>query len=164
MRMLSFIAVVVTSCVLVAIISFLTLNWLQKRKQHRQLEQLLDDIQERQNSRKNRLSRKLTRQFDMPEDEAQGISEQLIGAEKLFLQHYIGQLLTQKPSDIVYDHLCELLDDYLNRLPHQNKDSAKAAKTQQSASDPEIASVAPETDPAENSNAIPEPDWGDVFD
>lgn len=162
--MLSFIAVVVTSCVLVAIISFLTLSWLQKRKQHRQLEQLLDDIQERQNIRKNRLSRKFMRQFDMSENDAQGISEQLIAAEKLFLQRYIGQFLTQKPSDIVYDQLCELLDDYLNRLPHQNKDSSEAAKIRQTASDPEIASVAPETDSAENSNAIPEPEWGDVFD
>ncbi|MCK9607874.1 MAG: hypothetical protein M0R33_15630 [Methylomonas sp.] len=156
-----------TSFVLVAIISFLTLSWFKKRKQHRQLEQLLNEIEETQNSRKTKLSQKLTLQFEMTENDAQGVSEQLIGAEKLFLQQYIDQLLNQKPSAIVYDQVCELLDYYLDSLALQNTDSSQTSNTTQPiSSDAEITHITaePQPKPTEKPDAKPEPDWGDVFD
>lgn len=164
MRMQLFMSVLLTSFVLVAIISALTLSWFKKRKQNRQLEQLLDEIKEAQNSRKTKLSRKLTRQFDMTETDAQGVSEQLIGAEKLFLQQYFDQLLKQKPSDIVYVQLCELLDYYLNSVALQNTDLSQTSNTTQPiASDEEITYTAEKPKPESTENK-PEPDWGDVFD
>ncbi|WP_148261948.1 hypothetical protein [Methylomonas methanica] len=161
--MILFTSVLVTTFVLLTIISFLALSWFKKRKQHQQLETLLNEIKERQNSRKNKLSRKFARQFDMAEKDAQEISDKLISAEKLFLQQYIDQLLKQKPSDVVYDQLCELLDHYLISLPNQNKETSQN-KSQHTSSQEELTSSTPEPASTENTEAISEPDWGDVFD
>ncbi|MCQ8103093.1 hypothetical protein NP590_03145 [Methylomonas sp. SURF-2] len=153
--------VTVTGLVLFTIIGFLCYSWYIKRQQHKQLEHLLDEIRERQNSRKNKLSRKLGRHFKLSESDAQGISSQLIGAEKLFLKHYIDQLLQQKPNDIVYDQLCELLDYYLNKLTSQ-------PRATDSSTSPDGANTIDAKENAKDSttgeNTIPEPDWGDVFD
>lgn len=157
-------AITVTCLVLLAIVSFLYISWRTKRKQHRQLEQLLDEIGERQNSRKNKLSRKLGRHFNMPESDVQGITEQLIGAEKLFLQQYIDQLFRQQPNDIIYDQLCELLDCYLNRLMAPGGDSSQSSdKAHPRAATDELAAIKAD-DFTENPLTSPEPDWGDVFD
>lgn len=163
MRMILFTSVVVTTFVLLTIIGFLASSWFKKRKQHQQLEKLLDEIKERQNSRKNKLSRKFARHFDMTEKAAQEISDKLISAEKLFLQQYIDQLLKQKPSDVVYDQLCELLDFYLNSLPNQDK-GASQNTPQHTASQEELTPSTPDPVSNENAEAVPEPDWGDVFD
>lgn len=156
--------VAVTGLVLLAITSFLYLSWQTKRQQHRQLEQLLDEIKERQNSRKNKLSRKLSRHFNLTETDAHGVSDQLLGAEKVFLQHYIDQLLQQKPNDIVYDQLCELLDCYLSKLTPQAY-SGDSSPTPDLAPPIAATKVTKETNDAiATQNASPEPDWGDVFD
>lgn len=163
MRMMLFTSVLVTTFVLLTIISFLTVSWIKKRKQHQQLEKLLDEIKERQTSRKNKLSRKFERHFDMAEKEAQQLSDKLIGAEKLFLHQYIEQLLQQKPTDVVYDQLCELLDYYLNSLPCHDKGASQDTSQHTAAQEEPTPST---LDPVSNENteAIPEPDWGDVFD
>lgn len=162
MRMLLLMGVLVTTLVLLAIIGFLSVSWFKKRKQHRQLEQLLDEIKERQDTRKNKLARKFARHFDMGENDAQGISEQLIGAERRFLQQYIDQLLKQKPSDIVYDQLCDLLDYYLNSLVPRGKDASQPAETADTA--PPVGEMTANEQAAGETQNTPEPDWGDVFD
>ena len=153
---------IVTTLVLLGIGIFLYLSWRKKHRLHLHLVELLDEITDQQSKRKNRLLRRFTDKLNLPHSDAQPITEQLIGAEKLFLQQVMEQCLQQTPNEQLYLQLCELLDIYFNQLIGLKSaqavanDSASETNTVEETPAQEVHLV--------NPDAPPEPDWGDVFD
>lgn len=157
-------SVIITTLVLSIIGIFLYVSWRKKHHSHLQLVELLDDITDQQSKRKNRLLRRFTDKLNLSHSDAQPIAEQLIAAEKLFLQQMMEQCLQQKPSEQIYEQLCELLDTYFNQLislKDSPTDAPKKATNENNTEDP-VASR--EDQQPLNPDAPPEPDWGDVFD
>lgn len=152
-------SIIMTTLVLLSVGIFLYVSWRKRQHVHAQLVELLDDITEQQSKRKNRLLRRFTDKLNLPPSDANPIAEQLIGAEKLFLQQMMAQFLQQKPNEQLYEQLCELLDTYFHQLIGLKNSSAAA--TDKNAV-PETATIAEA--PPLNPDAPPEPDWGDVFD
>ena len=154
---------IVTTLVLSGIGIFLYVSWRKKQRFHLLLVELLDDITDQQTKRKNRLLRRFTDKLNLNKNDAEPITEQLISAEKLFLQQMMEQLLQQKPNEQLYEQLCELLDTYLNQLitiKHSPTQPATKTATLEHAAE---ATTTEETQP-DNPDAPAEPDWGDVFD
>ena len=156
-------SVIVTTLVLSGIGIFLYVSWRKKQRFHLQLVELLDDITDQQTKRKNRLLRRLTDKANIDKNDAEPLAEQLIGAEKLFLQQMMEQLLQQKPNQQLYEQLCELLDTYFNQLitiTHSpTQPATKTATVEQCAE-----ATTTEEIQQDNPDAPAEPDWGDVFD
>lgn len=151
-----FISALLTAMVLLAISGFLYFGWRKKRKLHRHLEQLLNDVNDQQVIRKGQLTRRLQQSLSVSPEAAQRLSRDLLGAEKLFLQQCTAQLLQHKLDENFYAQLCELLDCYLNSLAQDNNSATQTSET-------DAQGIAPQTRlPAED--AAPELDWGDVFD
>lgn len=153
---------IVTTLVLLGIGIFLYLSWRKKHRFHLHLVELLDEITDQQNKRKNRLLRRFTDKLNLPQSDAQPITEQLIGAEKLFLQQVMEQCLQQTPNEQLYEQLCQLLDTYFNQLIGLKSAQAAVNESAREANTAEESS-AEEVHPL-NLDAPPEPDWGDVFD
>lgn len=157
-------SVIITTLVLSSIAIFLYVSWRKKHRSHLQLVELLDDITDQQSKRKNRLLRRFTDKLNLSHSDAQPIAEQLIGAEKLFLQQMMQQCLQQKPNEQIYEQLCELLDTYFNQLSGLKNSPADASKKTDSDNNVEEPAASAEDQQPLNPDAPPEPDWGDVFD
>lgn len=98
----------------------LFVNWRNKRGRILEFERLLDNINDRQNARIDKLTQRFTGRHKLNQADAQKLTQRLIVAEKLFLQQFIDQQLQQESVEHFYEQLCELLDNYLNSLPpHQ---------------------------------------------
>ncbi|WP_150050978.1 MULTISPECIES: hypothetical protein [Methylomonas] len=162
MNLLWLIGSLTTASVVILITGVLLLIWRNKNQRHRDFERLLDDIKNRQTMRGNLLARRLADKLNVDKTDALGLSEQLITAEKLFLQQFIDQQMQQKPIEQFYEQLCELLDSYL---------AVTCPKCHASNSAPSSHDATPLTEttgsePAHSENAAnpDEPSWGDVFD
>lgn len=147
-----------TLLVVLSIATALYLSWRKRNALHTGLAQLLEDITEQQQVRKTRLSRTLLEKFDLVEADAVRLSEQLVAAEKKFLQHYLHQSLLQKPNEHLYVELCQLLDVYIDSPAKQIRSKSDAE------SDDRLIASEPQATQADKNAAHPEPDWGDVFD
>lgn len=95
----------------------LFVNWRIKRKRISEFERLLDDINARQEARVSRLKQQFVDRHHLDQTEAQNLTQELIAAERLFLQQFIDQQLQQESVEGYYEQLCELLDKYLNSIP-----------------------------------------------
>jgi len=151
-----------TALVVILITGVLLLIWRNKNQRHREFERLLDDIKNRQTTRGNLLARRLADKLNVDKTDALGLSEQLITAEKLFLQQFFDQQMQQKPIEQFYEQLCELLDSYLavtcpkchtSNSAHSAHDTTPLNET--SGSELEHPDITANPD---------EPSWGDVFD
>lgn len=145
------IALILTLLIILLTASLFYLNWQQKREHHRQFERLLDDFDGRQADRNNLLIQHLTDAYGMKRNAAEVLANQLISAEKLFLQQFIKQQLQHKSVEGFYQQLCELLDAYLDKLPT----AGQPASPFHSANDANKTASVDDTPP---------PEWGDVFD
>lgn len=137
----------------IAIAGFLLLTWRKKRKQHDEMERLLDDISARQGSRVHKLKKHLIQKHRLDAQQAENFTQQLIAAEKRFLQQFIDQRLQQQSIEYFYEQLCELLDGYLD-IPPTLSDSKNPAD----------GLAHSQTRITESNIDTPAPDWGDVFD
>lgn len=132
-------------------------KWRQRRRHHRDIEQLLEDIETRQVLRGQQLSRRLQEHFGLDSEPSSQLSDQLIDAEKQFLQAFIEQQLRQASVSSFYENLCEVLDAYYQTLKavgkssHNNPSPIPSAEEQKA----ELEALLPINDV---------PDWGDVFD
>ena len=137
----------------------------RKKRWQTGLEELLDDINDRQEKRGDRLTQAIISKHRLGLDLAQNISERLIAAEKFFLLAFVEQQMQQQGLGGFYENLCRLLDSYLDNLAKSGE--SETPTPNQSATEPaepDIAAPAEprpeEATPSEN----PPPDWGDVFD
>ncbi|PPD35113.1 MAG: hypothetical protein CTY19_03165 [Methylomonas sp.] len=155
-------SIILTTLVLLGIGIILYFHWRKKQRIHLQLVEILDDITDQQSKRKTRLLRRFTDKLNLQQSDAQPIAEQLIAAEKLFLQQMMEQLLQQTPNERLYEQLCELLDTYFNQLIGLKNSQVDANKP---ANEEKTVETAPtEASQPDNPDTPPEPDWGDVFD
>lgn len=149
---------------LTGLIVLLAVNRRNKKRRQAGLEELLDDIKDRQERRGERLALALTSKHRIDEESAASLSENLIAAEKHFLYGFVEQQMQQQPVGGFYENLCQLLDSYLDNLAKP----AKPASKTDTASDPDSpATAAEEADQPkapDAGDAPPPPDWGDVFD
>ncbi|MBD9357869.1 hypothetical protein [Methylomonas albis] len=148
------------------LIVLLIVNRRNKRQRLAGIEELLEDIKDRQERRGDRLALALAGKHHVDEQTAQAVSENLIAAEKQFLYGFVEQQMQQQTVGGFYENLCRLMDSYLDALPN----APEKPVSEKSAVDTEEPLVdskpAKQTDseavPAEE--APPPPDWGDVFD
>ncbi len=159
MTLLAQISILFLSFALFLILFWLGMAWLKKRQLHRSFDRLLDNIQDRQSARADSLARRAIDRFHMNQVDAKNFSQDLLAAEKVFLQQFIDQQLHKKSVENFYDHLCDLLDSYLAAMPKQqtvegmqtNPAATAQADVDEGESKPAAAVPAEET-------------WGDVFD
>lgn len=156
------ISLAVTLLFIVLIAGFLILSWHKKRQSFTQFEQLLADITDQQNTRSDALTHRFIEDIHIDPTLAQSSSNQLIAAEKLFLQHFINQQIQQQPLDNFYIQLCDLLDSYFSTLSQLENTERKAPISSAIIQSPENHTSTQDIKPAPD--ASPEPDWGDVFD
>lgn len=147
---------------LLSISALLLVMWRKRRRRHNEFELLLDDIKDRQAPRANKLTRRIMEKCKIDRANAQVLSEQLISAEKLFLQHFIEQQLQHKSVENIYEQLCELLDSYLSAIPNQDYSQEKPLDKIAANQVNEVLSADPNN--PKPHETVPEPDWGDVFD
>lgn len=168
------------------------LSWRKKQRKNHDFNNLTDDIKDRQPVRSSQLQRRLA-DYVSQKNLAEDISEQLIAAEKLFLQQFLEQQMQNNSISGFYENLTELLDSYISSILKVNgKSTSTPVKTEQTAASEQIEpkpaeqdatvvennateknetpiskvqSVEPEleSDKAEE-NSEPAPSWGDVFD
>lgn len=148
-----------TLVVFVFISLFLFLSWRKKRRQHREFERLLDDVKDRQLGRANKLKRQLGKWLQLQPEDIEALSQQLLTAEKRFLQQFIDQQLQHASNEHFYAQLTELLDVYLNTLSEPIKHSEES-----SVSEPSKPGNNQDERVVTYASASPAPDWGDVFD
>ena len=153
---------------LTGLIVLLAVNRRNKRRRLAGIEELLEDIKDRQERRGDRLTLALVGKHHIAEQTAQAVSENLIAAEKQFLYGFIEQQMQQQTVGGFYENLCRLLDSYLDGIPKVAEEPLAdelAADTEAQFADTgseQPKSVDSETAPAEETP--PPPDWGDVFD
>ena len=153
-----------TLLVLLSIFIMLLHSWRKKNALHKNLEQFLEDINDQQNARKKHLARQLGIKLKQSKNDAEQLGEQLVDAEKKFLQCYVTQVIQQMPSNTLYTELTEVLDLYVNNLSkHLQDDETKAAKSAHALNTREESNSSEEPAPTAQ-NPEQEPDWGDVFD
>ncbi len=154
--------------VVTLIATVLYLKWREKRHRHADFEILLEDINDRQGLRGNKISRRLVDKYRLDPAIAQNLSERLITEEKQFLQQFIEQQMQQQSVANFYENLCVLLDSYLispAQATPKTKTETPAEKPPQAPEQP-----APEIDDEDiaDGDALisdePAPTWGDVFD
>ena len=107
--LMSFIAVLLLA--LIVLVVRLWLNWRRKMRRHALLEQLIDDVKDRQWLRSEKIVDCLTSQAKLDEQSALDLSAALVAAEKLFIVQFIEQQ-KQESVDVYYDNLYELLDNH----------------------------------------------------
>lgn len=139
---------------LVILLVLLGLRWRDRRRRQAELEQLLDDIINRQALRSDRLALLLGDKFRFDGPAAQALAASLILAEKQFLYSFVDQQMRQAVSGF-YESLCGLLDSYLDSMP---RFEAKALETR------ELEEDVDESPSAGKDAEDALPDWGDVFD
>lgn len=125
-----------------------------KRRRQVELEHLLDDIEDRQKQRGQRLKSLLGDRFCLDRQAAKSVADNLILAEKQFLYLFLEQQTRQLSVSGFYENLCTLLDAYLDRLPKAAPDVEAAESRAGGASEPERLAKAEDAPP----------NWGDVFD
>lgn len=157
MTTVTLISILATSLILLLISVFLFFSWYQKRQSFRQFEQLLTDIVDQQNARSNKLTRCFIDKRHLDETHAQNLSNQLISAEKLFLQHVINQQIQQQPLDDFYPQLCVLLDSYFNITPNleNTRETAPISSTAIENTDDSVTTQ----DNTPGTDASSEPEW-----
>src|SRR5574343_481305 len=89
--------------------------WRKKHKLSHDLKNLTEDIHDRQPLRLNQLKRRLVEQAGL-KDQGEQIADQLIAAEKSFLQSFLTQQTQHEGIGHFYEQLTELLDGYVNAL------------------------------------------------
>ncbi|MGZ0078481.1 hypothetical protein [Methylomonas sp. YC3] len=153
---------------LTGLIAVLVVNRRHKRRRLAGIEELLEDIKDRQERRGDRLVLALVSKHHLDEPTAEAVSDTLIAAEKQFLYGFIEQQMQQQTVAGFYENLCLLLDSYLDGLP---KVAEKPVADEQAAeTDEQFADTDSEqSKPADSDATLPEeapppPDWGDVFD
>lgn len=150
------------------VIVLFVVNRRNKRQRLAGIEELLEDIKDRQQRRSDRLALALVGKHHLDEQTAQALSENLIAAEKQFLYGFVEQQMQQQAVGGFYENLCRLLDSYLDGLPKTgDKPAAEepARGTEEPLADPDAeqaAEASADITPAEDTP--PPPDWGDVFD
>ena len=132
----------------------LGLRWRQKRRQHLDIERLLEDVETRQALRRQQLTRRLQEHYGLTSESAAQLSESLMVAEKQFLRGFIDQQLHQASVSGFYEDFCGVLEAYYNAL----KTAGRESKTPK----PQTASTG--TDKQRQTTVTEVPDWGDVFD
>ena len=137
----------------------------ERRHRHADFEKLLDDIKDRQGLRANKLIRHLGGRQHIGQADAQRLSEQLIEAEKTFLQQFLSQQLEQQSVASFYENLCQLLDTYLDAGNSPDKQE-KQSYTQDNQSNHTRVGADKDAADANQSpeSAAEQPTWGDVFD
>jgi|GEM_PF-1619909 hypothetical protein len=161
-QMLLIALVEVLLLMLIAFIVLLSLNWRRKKRRLAALNQLIDDVTDRQGLRKQKLSAKLSKEFKLSNQSAQVLSEVLVTAEKQFLQQFIEQEMTESVVGF-YENLCKLLENYMQIMAESAEHAALSVQSQSST---ELEPAAEENYPEQVSSIFGEqaPDWGDVFD
>lgn len=152
---------------LMGLIALLAVGWRHKRRRQADIEALLDDIEDGQEQRGNRLVLAMIAKYRLDEQLAQALSESLILAEKQFLHRFVEQQVQQQLSGF-YEDLCRLLDSYLDSMPKvAEKPVAEepAVDTEEQLADTDSEQPKPvDSDATPAEEAPPPPDWGDVFD
>jgi hypothetical protein len=148
--------------VLMLILIVLILFWRKKQQRHIEFERLLEDVKDRQASRSASLSRRLVEKFKTDALAAQALSEDLITAEKRFLQQFIEQQLQQKSVENIYEQLCDLLDSYLLAMPNQGGVAEKVPE--QSVDQNRLADEPSDSESAEDEAILPDDAWGNIDD
>ncbi len=152
---------------LTGLIVLLVVNRRNKRRRLAGIEELLEDIKDRQPRRGDRLALALISKHRLDEQAAQELSENLIAAEKQFLYGFVEQQMQQQAIGGFYENLCRLLDSYLDNMPKSNVQPAEG-EANVGAETAEVSPVAgdqaPEAAAAPLEEGPPPPDWGDVFD
>jgi arginine deiminase len=148
--------------VLLLILIVLILFWRKKQQRHIEFERLLEDVKDRQESRSASLSRRMVEKFKMDALAAQALSEDLITAEKRFLQQFIEQQLQQKSVENIYAQLCDLLDSYLLAMPNQGDVAEKLPE--QSVDQNGLADESSDSESAEDEAILPDDAWGNIDD
>ncbi|MDX8128500.1 hypothetical protein QLH52_14500 [Methylomonas sp. OY6] len=153
---------------LTGLIAVLFVNRRHKRRRLAGIEELLEDIKDRQERRGDRLALALAGKHHLDEPTAEAVSENLIAAEKQFLYGFIEQQMQQQTVAGFYENLCLLLDSYLDGLPKVAEKPVAdepAAKTEEQYADTDSEQQKPaDSDATPAEEAPPPPDWGDVFD
>jgi hypothetical protein len=150
---------------LTGLIVLLVVNRRNKRRRLAGIEELLEDIKDRQPRRGDRLALALISKHRLDEQTAQELSENLIAAEKQFLYEFVEQQMQQQAVGGFYENLCRLLDGYLDNMPKSNAKPAEADVGAETAEvPPATGDQAPEAAVAPLEEGPPPPDWGDVFD
>ncbi|AMK75997.1 MULTISPECIES: hypothetical protein [Methylomonas] len=150
------------------LIVLLVVNRRNKRRRLAGLEELLEDIKDRQERRGDRLALALVGKHHVDEQTAREVSATLIAAEKQFLFGFVEQQMQQQTVSGFYENLCRLLDSYLDGVPtagekpvaEQPAGDAEEQLTDADAEQPKPA----DSDAIPAEEAPPPPDWGDVFD
>ncbi len=175
------IEIIVILAGLVALLLFF--RWKTKQVKTKALEELLDDMTSKEDSRQQLLFQHLQKGYALEDEKAIESSIQLINAEKQFMQLFIQQQIEQNSISDFYQTLCELLDQYLNTIPTlSSPDLNLAVNTAEpenedyppiEAPEGEIEeqrqveqnNIQDESKVAEQTPAIEEaePDWDDVF-
>ncbi len=161
-------AVFVLAIVLFAV---LFVNWRRKKHHNVALEQLLDAVTGQEENRKEGLIQYLTEHQKMDDQQALELCEDFVEAEKQFMYLFLEQQMKQTPVTEFYDHLCELLDKYLNLLPQavelrDEETPQEAESATEETADAETVDMeeAGETNPPASSTIdIDEPDWDAAF-
>jgi hypothetical protein len=148
------------------LIVLLIVNRRNKRQRLAGIEELLEDIKDRQQRRGDRLVLALVGKHHLDEQTAQALSENLMAAEKQFLYGFVEQQMQQQAVGGFYENLCGLMDSYLDVLPNAPEKPVSekpAVDTEEPLVDSKPAKQTGSGEvPAEE--APPPPDWGDVFD
>jgi len=147
--MINYILVLSSAIVLLLLLtsSMAFLNWREKRRQHEQIERLLDDVTERQQQRAVELTKRLMEEHGLAQTDAESLSDHLLASEKRFLREFIMQRLRRQSLEHFYQGLCELLDQYMNHFSTNPSQSDNFSKARQ--------------DIHLSNN---DQNWGDVFD
>ena len=148
--------------VLMLILILLILFWRKKQQRHIEFERLLEDVKDRQESRPSSLSRRLVEKFKIDALTAQALSEDLITAEKRFLQLFIEQQLQQKSVENIYAQLCDLLDSYLLAMPNQGSVAEKLPEL--SVNQNRLTNESSDSESAEDEAILPDDAWGNIDD
>lgn len=161
--------------IIVCVLAFLI--WKRKKITAKGLEQLLDNVESRQDERKQQLAEFLIKDYALDADEAKESGEYMVEAEKQFMQQFVKQQLEQTAVTDFYGNLCELLDQYLYFVP--KKGSEESVPVENEVDEPEVSDTQDATEEVENTEADTdefgsdaeqnaeekeaEPDWGDAF-
>lgn len=102
--------------ILIALIVLLILNWRRKYRCQIALEQLVEDVKERQSQRGEKMVSRLVAKYRLDDQAARELAEAFFAAEKIFISQFVEQQI-QESIDGFYENLCALLDSYLKAMP-----------------------------------------------
>ncbi len=118
--------------ILLGLVCFLFfLRWKRKKNKIVELNQLLDDINSREEERNVVLTKHLVKGYALGDEAAKELSSYMVEAEKQFLQQFVKQQIEQSSLTSFYETLCELLDQYLYFIPQDNTEKNLSVNTEQ---------------------------------